>query len=173
MNIHLHVIHGPPDGNLNLFLDEFTEYATRTANQSNIIPIGDFNVHINDDQVQQAEVFRNIISVLGLNHPVTFSTHRLESILDVVINELISNIQECEVKPGPYVLDHLAVLFELNIIKPSAKKKEVSFRNVNMGAVFSDLELEVVNYEDIHSIVEYQEKKLDELKKTKLLTVWK
>ena len=50
MSIHLHVIYRPPDGNLNLFLDEFTENTTRIADQSNIILTGHFNVHINDIQ---------------------------------------------------------------------------------------------------------------------------
>ena len=62
------------------------------------------------------------------------------------------------VKPGPYVSDHPRVLFNilLNIIKPIAKKEKVTFMNlkdVNMGAVFSDLKLEVENYENIASIV--------------------
>ena len=97
-------------------------------------------MHINDDQDQQAEIFRDTILALGLNQHVTFSAHRLDNILDVVINELISNIQVCEAKTGPYVSDHLAVQFKLNIIKPNAKKEEVTCRNlkdVDMGAVFS------------------------------------
>ena len=146
--IHLHVIYRPPDGNLNFFLDAFTEYATRIANQSNIIFTGDFNVHINYDQDQQAEIFRDTISALGLNQHVIFSTHRLDNILHVVTNELISNIQVLEVRPSPYVLDHLAVPFKVNIFKPNAKKEEVTFRNVkdvNMGTVLSDIKLEVEN----------------------------
>ena len=126
---------------------------------------GDFNVHINDDEDQQAEIFRDTILAIWLNQHVTFSIHRLDNILGVVINELISNIQVCEVKPGPYISDHIAVLFKWNIIKPNAKKEEVTFRNlnyVNMGAFFSDLEMEVENYENIDSIVEDLEKELDE-----------
>ena len=45
-SIHLHVINRAPDGNLNLFLDKFTEYATRIADQFNIILTWDFNVPI-------------------------------------------------------------------------------------------------------------------------------
>ena len=103
---------------------------------------------------------------LGLSQHVTFSTCILDNILDVVINELISNIHVCEVKLCPYVLDHLAVMFTLNIIKPNAKKEEATFRNlkdVNTGAIFLDLKLEVENYENINNIVEDLEKKLDEL----------
>ena len=76
------------------------------------------------------------------------------------------NIQVCKVKLGPYVSDHLAVLFKLNIIKPNAKKEEGTFRNLKsviMGAVFSDLKLEVEKYENIDSIVEDLEKKFDKL----------
>ena len=163
-SIHLHVIYRQPDGNLNSFLDKFTEYATRIADQSNIIFTGACNVYINDDQDQQAEIIRDTILALGLNQHVSFSTHRLDSILDIVLNELISNIQVCEVRPGPYVSDHLVVLFKLNIIKPNAKEK-VTFRNlkdVSMGAVFSDLEFKVGNYKNIDSIVEDPDKKLDE-----------
>ena len=66
----------------------------------------------------------------------------------------------------------------LNIIKPNAKKEKVTFRNikdVDMGAVFSDLDLDTENYENI---VEDMGKKLDKLiekvepKQTKVLTVW-
>ena len=104
MCIHLHEIYRPPDGNLNLFLEIFTKYATRIANQSNVIFTRDCNVAINDDQDQQAEIFTDTISenftdtisALGLNQHLTFSTHRLNNILDVVINELISNIKVCD-----------------------------------------------------------------------------
>ena len=123
-------------------------------------------MHINEDQNQQAEIFRDTISGLGLNQHVTFSTHRVDNILNVVMNELTSNVQLYEVKPGPYVLDYLAVLFKLNIIKPNAQKEEVTFGNlkdVYMDAVFSDLKLEVKNYENTDSIVEDLEKKFDEL----------
>ena len=175
MSIYLHVIYKPPDGNLNLFLDKFTEYATTIENQSNIMLTG-------DAQDQQTEIFRDFILALGLNQHVAFSTHRLENILDIVINELILKIQVCEVKPGPYVLDHPAVLFKLNIIKPNAKQEKVTFRNikdVDMGVVFSAVKLDVENYKNIDGIVEHMEKKLDELikkvapKNTKALTVQK
>ena len=126
MSIHLHVIYRPRDGKLNLFIDDFTEYSTSMANQSRIILTGYFNVHINDDQDQQTEILRNTISALGLNQHMTFLTHRIDSILHVVINELISNRKVCETMPDPYILDYLALLFKLNIIKPNAKKEKVS-----------------------------------------------
>ena len=68
---------------------------------------------------------------------------------------------------------------QVNIMKPDTNKEKVTFRNlkdVDMDAVFSDLELNVENCENIESIVEDLEKKLDELiekvapKKTKVLT---
>ena len=138
-------------------------------------------MQIDEGQDQQMEIFCDTILALGLIQQLIFSTQRLDNILDIVINQLILNIQVCEVKPGPYVLDHLAVMFKVNIIKPNVKKEEATFRNLkdgDMGAIFSHFKLEVESYENIDSIVEDLEKKMDELfekvapKKTKVFTGW-
>ena len=131
-------------------------------------------------KTQKAEIFRDTISDLGLNPACDiFNTQTRQHSGHSVIWTIL-NIQVCEVKPGPYVLDHLALLFKLNIIKPNAKKEKATFRNlkdVDIDVVFSDLKLEVENYENIDIFIEDLEKKLDELiekvapKRQKLPTV--
>ena len=67
------------------FLDEFIEWlANILGSISNMIVLGDFNVHINDENDNEAGIFEDTITALGFNQHVTFPTHQKGNLLDLV-----------------------------------------------------------------------------------------
>ena len=82
------VIYRPPYSSTNQetvtkFLDEFTEWlANILGSFSNMIVLGGFNVHINDENDNEAGIFVDTITALGFNQHVTFPTHQVGNILD-------------------------------------------------------------------------------------------
>ena len=70
------------------FIDESTEWTGgHMANDKNSVITGDFNVHVNDQEDPDAQIFSNITSALGLNQRVNFSTHRAGNTLDLLFTE--------------------------------------------------------------------------------------
>ena len=49
--------------------------------------IGDFNLHVNDPEDQDGEVFIDMMLALGLDQNVIFPTHRCNNTLDLVFSE--------------------------------------------------------------------------------------
>ena len=75
------VIYMPPYSSTNQetvtkFLDEFTEWLAKILGSfTNMIVLGDFNIHINDENDNEAGIFEDTITALGFNQHVTFPTH--------------------------------------------------------------------------------------------------
>ena len=80
-----------------MFLDDFTEYITKTIpdnNQTNNLFVGDFNLHVSEGNTDiDSAIFLDILEAMGLYQHVSFSTHNQGNTLDLVISELGSN--EC------------------------------------------------------------------------------
>ena len=76
------------------FVDEFTPWIVdMITNHSNIILMGDFNIHISNEDDAEAMTFLDTIEALGLEQWVDKPTHRNDSILDLVVLEA-----ECKIK---------------------------------------------------------------------------
>ena len=58
------------------FLDEFTVWlANILGSFSNMIVLGDFNIHINDENDNEPGTFVDTMIALGFNQHVSFPTH--------------------------------------------------------------------------------------------------
>ena len=58
------------------FLDEFTVWlANIFGSFSNMIVLGNFNIHINEENDNEAGIFVDTITALGFNQHVSFPTH--------------------------------------------------------------------------------------------------
>lgn len=73
---------------------------------SNIVITGDFNIHVDDVEDPDVNVFLDTLEALGLTQHVCEPTHEKGYILDLVITEQISKIgiKLCQV--GDYISDH-------------------------------------------------------------------
>ena len=75
----------------NQFVDEFSEYiAEELAEHKNLVITGDSNLHVNDPEDQDGEVFIGTMLALGLDQHLTFPTHRGNNTLDLVFSECLS-----------------------------------------------------------------------------------
>ena len=65
------------------FIDEFTEYLAESITMyNNIVILGDFNLHINNQENPDTGIFIYTITALGLDQHVDFATHNKGNILD-------------------------------------------------------------------------------------------
>ena len=74
-----------------------------------MIVLGDFNVHINDENYNEAGIFDDTITAPGFNQHVTFPPHWEGNILVLVFTETYSSIKVMSCRPGPILSDHMAV----------------------------------------------------------------
>ena len=80
------------------FLDEFTDWAAESVSTSNnVILVGDFNLHINNPNDDDACNFMETTQVHGLHQNITFPTHVLGNTLDLIFSEANNKIkaEEC------------------------------------------------------------------------------
>ena len=69
-------IYRPLDLSLPWFLDDFTEFMVDIiADSSNIVVMGDFNIHVNCDDDPNAVIFSDTMKAIGLHQHVTGPTH--------------------------------------------------------------------------------------------------
>ena len=83
-----------------MFLDDFAELLEEVlVNYGNIVCMGDFNMHIDNTDNPDAQVFLDMITALGLENHVTFPTHKNGHTLDLVITESESPVSVCCTTP--------------------------------------------------------------------------
>ena len=131
--IHLTGIYHPPYSLRNKstnrgFLDDFTSFVTELLPRwlENVL-LGDFNLHVSNDDDIDSTIFLDTIEAMGLYQHVTFATHKQGNTLDLVISELGSASKVITTTPGPYLTDHRAVISMLNVksIQPKRLQREV------------------------------------------------
>ena len=131
--IHITGIYHPPYSLKNkstnrAFLDDFTTFMTELVPRwlENAL-LGDFNLHVSNDDDIDSTIFLDTTEALGLYQHVTFPTHKQGNTLDLVVSELGSKSRVMTMSPGPYLTDHRAVISTLNVksIQPKRQQKQV------------------------------------------------
>ena len=127
------------------FLDKFKEcLANILGSFSNMIALGDFNVHINDENDNEAGMFEDTLTALGFNQHVTFPTHWEGNILDLVFTDRYNSIKATLCRPGPIRSDHMVV--DIAMAQPSQpiEKKLIKYRKlkeIDINQLNRDLEV--------------------------------
>ena len=119
-NKHLTIVglYHPPHSSKNppnsVFIDEIIGLLTEIlpVNKSHII-IGDFNIHINDNEDVEAQIFSESMEALGLKQHSMTPTHKSDNILDLIFTEILSDIGIEVVETSPYISDHFPVIATL------------------------------------------------------------
>ena len=110
-----------------MFIDDVTDHLiTLLSTATNNIILGDFNMHINDTNSNDACTFLDTFTALGLTQHVTMSTHVKSNILNLMFTEEISNIKLTSCQAGPFLSDHKLVTASLNIHRQPIEKKKLS-----------------------------------------------
>ena len=161
---YIHGIYKPPNTDMNKFLNEIAEYLAFNINTKYPIFLGDFNIHWGDEVDGNASSFADTVEALGLTQHAQFPTHNRNNILDLVISRATTKNCICEVLPGPYISDHLAVQVSLHINREQQKKETIIYRDMkNKSAqnIFEKVNLRVEDFDHVDDIVEHLDKQID------------
>ena len=152
---------------VNQFLDEFTKFTVEVITKhTNPIFIGDFNVHANDLNNPDTEIFIDTMSALGLDQHVDFLTHIGGNTLDLLFTECIGRVEISKCSTGEYISDHLAVEANILVDKEDIVHKDIAIRklkNMDRTKFIEDLNLEEFpETDDINTLVNTLEQKMKE-----------
>ena len=123
------IYHPPPKNTITnrMFINDVTDHLiTLLSTATNNIILGDFNMHNNDINSNDACTFLGTFTALGLTQHVTTSTHVKGNILNLMFTVEISNIKLTSCQVGPFLSDHKLVTASLNIQKQPIEKKKLS-----------------------------------------------
>ena len=131
-------IYRPPAGSPVEFLTEFTNWITDVVVQdTNLLVVGDFNLHINNENDDNAANFKGLMVALGLVQHVTRPTHKSGNILDLIFTENCSEIDIHSCILVNLLSDH----YMINC-KTSLRCQEICHRGINYCDLANiDLEL--------------------------------
>ena len=162
-------------------MDKFTVWlASISGSFSDMIVLGDFNIHINDDNDNEAGIFVDTMIALGFNQHVSFPMHRAGNILDLVFTETCNSIEVKSCRPCPIFSDHTAVEIVVTQSTQYIQRKLIKYRklrDIDIDQLNNDLEvLNIVNGPIDDMVDELESKLLQALDKhtpeiTKTVTV--
>lgn len=129
--VHLVVLYCRPGVNISTFLDDFAYYLEYLSTSPGyLLPAGDFNIHVDCSDDNDAHKFLNLLESFNMMQHVTGATHSDDHTLDVVITRCDEQFVRDLRVHDPAISDHLAVMCKLLFVKPSYKRKEILFRNL-------------------------------------------
>ena len=117
--------------------------------------LGDFNIHCGDEVDGNASLFADTLEVLGLIQHVQFPMHDRNNILDLVITKAITKNFICDVLPGPYISDDLAVQISIQMIMEVSKNEIIIYQDMKgkkCTNVFQNVNLRVEDFDHIDNI---------------------
>ena len=127
-NITILLIYHPPYSEKcpitnNMFVDDFSDFLSEfLMTNENILVMGDFNIHHNDLNNPDTQMFSDTVFALG-----PLSTLRVNAIT-----------------LGPYFSDHCAIKLRVSVPKPEIERKSVKFRKaaeIDSASFVSDLDI--------------------------------
>ena len=163
------VIYRPPYSSKNQetvtkFLVKFTELlANILGSFSNVIVLGDFNVHINDENDNEAGIFDDTITAFGFNQHITFPTHWKGNIIYLAFIETCNSIKVKSCRPGPILSDHMVVDIVMAQASQPIQRKLIKYRklkDINNDQLNRDLEVSDTDTGSIDDMVGDLESKL-------------
>ena len=107
--------------------------------------MGDFNLHVNNENDDDSMNFLEMMLALGLKQNVTFNTHKSGNTLDLIFTETNSTITVKSVYKGEQLLDHSMVHIVLSLWKDKYEKCVIQFRdltNLNYEELADDINIQ-------------------------------
>ena len=146
-----------------MFLDEVTDFlATFLVEHNNIIIAGDFNIHINNTNNPEAQIFLDPMEALGFDNHVNFVMHNRGNTLDLVLTKALSSLSVVTCRQGPFLSDHCSIELEVAIPKPTLKRQTITLHNIKdvvIEDLVKELDLGTTEGDDINDLVNQLENK--------------
>ena len=150
-------VNRPPDSSIPQFLDNFTELLVDiVASNTNLVILGDFNIHVNYVNDPNASIFLDIMTALGLKQHVRGPTHKSGNCLDLIFTEEMSTTKQIKCSQSLSVSDHNSIWCILNIPKEDCTHKEVTYRKlseIDLAQLVDNMSLEMIKEENLDDMV--------------------
>ena len=86
------------------FLDEVSKLTQfLITNYTNVIPLGNFNIHGQDTENPDSIIYNDTMEALGLKQHIDKTTHRLENTLDLIYMESLDRVRVIHSFIGNYL----------------------------------------------------------------------
>ena len=143
----------PPNGKNGLsfkgFNNDFCDFLDSTIlDYDKLLMVGDFNLHIDDENDKNAATFLNVTESYDLTQHVTAPTHNRGHTLDLIFTrsdqKLLNNLRV----ENNLMSDHYWILCKLNIRKPKVTSRTISYRNlknISIDAFSQDIENSILS----------------------------
>ena len=129
--INVFGIYRPPQGSPLEFLDEFTEWVSDVmSNKLNVILAGDFNLHMNNPNDDNAANLIDCMTALGMSQQVHFTTHKSGNTLDLIFIEDFSDLHIKSCIQGNFISDHCVITCRTSLSKHDIVCKQVSYQDL-------------------------------------------
>ena len=115
------IIKKESEGNHNTFIPD------QLVENDNVLILGDFNIHINDQTNEDSGIFTDIMEALGLSQHVEHPTHRIGNTLDLIFTETNGNTQLDSIREGPFFPDHSAVTLKLWFPRDDIRRSKIMY----------------------------------------------
>lgn len=148
------LIYRPPKTNTGFISELYNFLLTFCTTSSNILILGDFNIHVNNPTCHFASEFLQLLECLNLRQHVDVPTHIKGNTLDLVITESASLGPPTVYDLG--VSNHKVISVELPFLCSYTKPKRVMrFRNLkNINTENLTLSLQNLQFANISSVTE-------------------
>ena len=135
-NLRLAVIYRPPPSSMNsftvgLFLDELSSFLEGLVlAPSALLVAGDFNLHMDDQEDDDARRFLQVLELFDLTQYVSHSTHKYGNTPDLIITRANDDlVGKCFVH-DPLISDHLPFHVSLRLAKLPPERRTMSYRRI-------------------------------------------
>ena len=140
----------------NMFMAELMDtYADLSIRHHDLIVVGDFNIHVDDQENKSAQGLHQDLEIMGLQQHVSFSTHNHGHVLDLVISDRNSKVKIIKCSPGDFLSDHRAVHMTFSVTKQEFQQQVVKVtkeEDVDMYDLCAELDLGGVGGEDVDEL---------------------
>ena len=121
------VIYRSPSYHISPFINEFSEFISDIHTDNTII-VGDFNIHVNNNNHDTTTFFETLDSYSLIQH-CDFSTHNQGNTLDLVITKSHKPLFISKPTKSTLITDHYAINFNLMTKRPPPRpRKMITFR---------------------------------------------
>ena len=150
-------VYRPPDGSIPQFLDNFMELLVDiVTSNTNLVVLGDFNIHVNNIDYPNASIFLDTMTALGLKQHVRGPTHNSGNCLDLIFVEEMSRTEAIGCSQSMFVSDHNSIQSILSIPKEDCAQKVITYRklkDVDLSQLVNDVSLEEIKTENLDEMV--------------------
>ena len=150
-------VYRPPNGSIPQFLNILTERLVDiVVSNTNLVILGDFNIHVNNVDDQNASIFLDMMTALGLKQHIKGPTYKSENCLYLIFTEELSRTKTIKCSHSLFVSDHNSIQCILNIPKEDCTCKEVTYRmlsEIDLAQLVNDMSLEMIKAENLDDMV--------------------